>query len=227
MNIRSLRTRFGGLRVVWIQLVLLCIATVGLASCATSPSEQASSRARNGLAEFREMVAFAMTSMEKTMGSLDQLTIHTNRKSFEAFANNVNRLDVDSIQVRARAKAMEARGDAYFEEWRLRLAQMDDGSARKLGEERREELKQSFDQIFQTARQTRQTFNSFLTGLHHIRARLEQDPGVENVNSARTLIASTQKSGYQVQAGLAEILAELNSISARVTSPGTADLKQP
>jgi hypothetical protein len=41
------------------------------------------------------------------------------------------------------------------------------------------------------------------------------------------LIASTQKSGYQVQEGLAEILAELNSISARVASTGTADPKQP
>ena len=34
-------------------------------------------------------------------------------KSFAAFAESINRIEVDSIQIRARGKAMEVRGEAF------------------------------------------------------------------------------------------------------------------
>ncbi len=222
------KTRTGCLdsRGVWICLLSL-LAVVGLVSCATKQSQPPASRPGGGLAEYREIVIFAMKAMRNSQDALEQLTVHPDRKSFDAFSESVNQIAVDSIQVRARSKAMEARGDAYFEQWRERLARMNDGPSRQLAEEHRAELKESCDHIFQTARETRPTFNSFLSGLREIRAKLETNPDYHSIDSARTLIASTQKSGHQVNEGLSEMLAELNSLSARLAASNTTSLKQP
>ncbi len=217
-----------GWRGFWTCLILI-LFVAGFTSCSTQPAQStppAAGRPGGGLVEYREIVVLAMTAMNSAQNSLDQLTVHPDRNTFAAFAGSVNRIEVDSIQVRARGKAMEARGDAYFEQWRERLARMNDEQARKLAEERRDELKRSCDHIFQTARETRQTFNSFLSGLHQLRAKLESDPGYRSVDSARALIAGTQKSGHQVEEGLAEILVELNSLSARLASANGAGPKQ-
>jgi hypothetical protein len=211
----------------WIGLLLLLVAVAGLTSCATQHTQSVVSKPGGGLVEYREIVVFAMTAMRSAQDSLEQLTVHPDRKAFATFAESVNRIEVDSIQIRARGQAMEARGDAYFEQWRERLARMNDESARRLAEERRDELKRSCDHIFQTARETRQTFKSFLAGLHQLRAKLEMDPGYRSIDSARALIASTQKSGHQVDEELAEILAELNSLSARLTASAADGPKQP
>ncbi len=213
------KTGPGRLRLVWICMVPLLALAIGLAACATKQSRPSSSRPKSGLAEYRELVVFSSGAIKATLDSLERLTIKPDRKSYEAFAESIHRIEVDSIKVRARAQAMEARGEAYLAEWQEHLVQMEDDAARKRAQEHRDELKQSFDQIMQSARQTRQTFNSFLAGLRHLRAKLEQNPGFESVNSARTLIASTERSGHQVQEGLADILAELNSISVRLAPP--------
>jgi hypothetical protein len=208
-------------------LLFLSVAAAGLTSCATKSTQPAASRPGGGVAEYRQIVVDAMTSMRNTQNSLEEMTAHPDRKSFDAFSESVYRLEVDSIQVRARAKAMESRGDAYFEQWRQRLDQMNDEAARRLAEEHRDELKKSCDHIFQTAHETRPIFNSFLTGLRQLRAKLEADPGYHSIDAARTLIATTQKYGHQVDEGLAEMLAELNSLSARLTSSSVAEAKQP
>lgn len=224
-------TNFGtpsfGRRGIWICLLPLLAATAGLTSCATKDTRPAAGRPGGGVAEYRQIVVDAMTAMNSAQDALKQLMVRPDQKTFATFAESVNRIEVDSIQIRARGKAMEARGDAYFEQWRERLDRMNDAAARQLAEERREELKRSCDHIFQTARETRQIFNSYLSGLHQIRAKLEADPGYRSIDSARTLITGTQKSGHQVEEGLSEILAELNSLSARLASSGAAGAKQP
>ncbi len=96
---------------------------------------------------------------------------------------------------------------------------MEDPAGRQLAEQHRDELKRSYDHVLQTARQTRQAFDSFVAGLHHIRAKVEKDPSLETVNATRSLIAGTEKSGHEVQEQLSDILAELNVISANIAPP--------
>jgi hypothetical protein len=212
----------GGLRLVWVCMLPLFALAVGLAACATKQAGPSSGRPKSGLTEYREIVVVSLNAMEAALDSLDRLTIKPDRKSFEAFAESIHRIEVDSIKVRARFQAMESRGDAYFEEWREQLAEMTNAPSRQLAGERRDDLKRSFDQILHSTRQTRQAFDSFLAGLRHLRAKVEPDPGFDTVNSARALIVTTGRSGHQVQEGLVDMLAELNSISVRLAPPKAA-----
>ena len=166
-----------------------------------------------------------MDVINETMESLTELTAEPNAKSFKEFAEQAQQLEVDSVEIRARAQAMEKRGDAYFAQWQERLTQMSDPAERKAAEERRDELKRSFDHILQSARQTREAFQPFLSGVHRINVKLETNPGLESVNSARELIADTQKAGHKTQEQLSDILAELNVVAAKLAPPAPERMK--
>jgi hypothetical protein len=214
-------------RLVWVCLLPLLLLAAGSSACAARHFRPATSQHKSGVAEYREVVVFAITAIKATLDSMDQLTIQPDTRSFKAFAESVHRLEVDSIEVRARTRAMEARGEAYFAQWQEQLTRMNDDGARQRAEEHREELKRSFDQILLSVRVTRQSFEFFLAGLHRLRARLEPNPDLASVNATRALLASTESSGHEVQEGLADILAELNSIAVQLAPPKANEPKQP
>jgi hypothetical protein len=214
-------------RLVWVCLLPMLVVAAGSSACAARHFRPAASQTKSGVAEYREVVVFSITAIKATLDSMDQLTIQPDTRSFKAFAESVHRLEVDSIEVRARTRAMEARGDAYFAQWQEQLTRMNDDAARQRAEEHRDELKRSFDQILLSVRLTRQAFDFFLAGLHHLRAKLESNPDLASVNSTRALFTSTERSGHEVQEGLADILAELNSISLQLAPPKTNEQKQP
>jgi len=205
-----------------------------LAACATQHPEADAHKPGAGVARYRELVVFSTDAIRQALQSLDQLTAKPGRESFDTFAETVRRLESDSIRVRARSQAMEARGEAYFTEWTERLAQVEDPAARQLAEQRRDALKQDFDHLLDSVRQARQAFSTFLPALRHLRNTLEQNPGLESVNSARALVAEAEISGHQVQEKLADIMAQLNLISARLEAepaahapPPSQSLRQP
>jgi hypothetical protein len=197
---------------------------IGSSGCATGKTQTPGNKPGSGVAEYRRIVVHSMDVINETMESLNELTAVPNAKSFKEFAEEVHRLEVDSVEIRARAQAMEARGDAYFAQWQERLTQIGDAAERKTAEARRDELKRSFDHILQSARETREAFQPFLSGAHRISAKLETNPGLDSVNAARTLIADTQKAGHKTQEQLSDILAELNVVAAKLT-PAAAEKK--
>jgi hypothetical protein len=218
----------GNPRTVWIRLqtfACAALAAAAMSGCATKETSTTMEKPKPDLPRFRQVVVDAMSLMNSTLDSLNQFTVHPNQKTYEAFAKSIHRIEVDSVAIRSRAQAMEARGEAYFEEWRQQLAQTTDEASRKLAEERRDDLKRTFDQIFKSARGTRPAFDSFLAGLRRIRAKVEKDPGFDTVNAARAVIASTEKSGHQVQEGLSEVLAELNYIATQLAPSKAAAAK--
>jgi len=206
--------------------LLLCLL---LGACATSHSG-APNRPGSGIAQYRALVVLSRDEIGQTLQVLDQLAAKPDRDSFGAFAQSVRRLEIDSISVRARSQAMEARGAAYFAEWAEHLTQMEDSAARKAAEQQRDELKGSFDRVMALAHEARQAFNAFLPDLRRLRATVETNPGPETVASGRELIAGAETSGHQVQEKLAAILAELDRLGlsesgrAPAASPASGSL---
>ncbi len=89
------------------------LTLAALTACATHRAGP-TTKPGSGVAEYRQIVVFSLHSIDMTLASLERLTIEPNRKSFDAFNERVHQREVDSVGVRARAQAMEARGDAYF-----------------------------------------------------------------------------------------------------------------
>ena len=168
------------------------------------------------MAEYRQIVVDARKVVQLSLQSLDRATTQApcSPRVFKAFTKDVQRLEVDSFKLRARAQAMRARGEAYFAQWHEHLAGVKDPEVRKLAEQRHDLLEQSFARIRVTTQQTREAFQPFMSGLHRLRNGLETNPGFAAADSTKPLIRTTQENGQKVEQGLAAILEELKSVAA-------------
>ena len=205
----------------WLLPAAVVAALTGCASTETIPTVPTP---RADFIEYRQIVVESMKLMDTTMRSLDEISVQANRDprpAYEAFAKAVHRLEVDSIKVRARTHAMRARGDAYFAHWEEYLATVKNEQVRKLAEEHRPEMKQSFEQVHLAAQQVRDGFRPFLSDLQKLRAVLEADPTLAHIDAQKGLILAAKDKGRQVQQGLERILAEMNSMTALLRRPAT------
>jgi hypothetical protein len=198
------------------------MALIGCATTETAPKVPAP---RADFIEYRQIAVQAMSQVDGTLRALDEVSVQANRDprpAYQAFAKAVHRLEVDSIKVRARTQAMRARGDAYFEHWQEYLGTVQNEQIRKLAEEHRPELKRSFEQAQLASQQVRETFRPLLSDLQKLRAVLEADLTLARIDAQKDLILAAKDKGRLVQQGLERILAEMNSMTALLTPPGTA-----
>jgi hypothetical protein len=137
-----------------------------------------------------------------------------------SFSAEVRRLQVESIQLRARSEAMQTRGDAYFDHWHERLAGIQDPEVRSLAQENREQLQQSFAEIKQLSQSGREAFKPFISGLRQLRNALEHDAASLSGADLQSTIASTREHGQRFEKYLAGIKRELDSMSAAITPGG-------
>jgi hypothetical protein len=209
----------------YVRWLPLAAAVAVLMGCASTGSTPKAPTPRQDFQEYRQIVVQAMGQVDGTLRALDEVSVQANRdprEAYQAFARAVHRLEVDSIKVRARTQAMRARGDAYFEHWEESLAVAKNEQVRKLAEEHRAQLKQSFDDARQASQQVREVFRPFLTDLQKLRAVLEADPSLAQVASQKSLILAAKDKGRQVQQGLDRLLAEMNSMTALLRPPEAA-----
>ena len=216
-----------GIRILRSPLRLWPQAAVvaALIGCATTETAHKAPTLRDDFMEYRQIVVQSLGLIDATLRSVDELSAQAPRDprpAYAAFAKAVHRIEVDSIKVRSRTQAMRARGDAYFERWQEYLSNVKNEQVRKLAEEHRPELKQSFAQAQQAAQQVRETFRPFLSDLQKLRAVLEADPSLAHINAQKDLILAAKDKGRQVQQGLDRILAEMNSMTALLRPSGTA-----
>lgn len=204
----------------WLPLAAAAAALIG---CASTDAARKEPTPRDDFKEYRQIVVQAMSQVDVTLRALDEISAQANRDphpAYAAFAKAVHRLEVDSIRMRARAQAMRARGDAYFEHWETYLAGVNNEQVRRLAEEHRPELKQSFEQARLAAQQVREVFRPCLSDLQKLRAVLEADPSLTCIDSAKSLILAAKDKGRQVQQGLDRLLTEMNSMTGLLRPPG-------
>jgi hypothetical protein len=77
------------------------------------------------------------------------------------FDHAFNRLEVTSVKARARAQAIIARGQAYFDEWKEHLAGVTNQPAARAETERYARLFEHFDHVRQRSSEVRAAFRPF------------------------------------------------------------------
>jgi hypothetical protein len=191
-----------------------------LAGCASNDPNPNAPRPRNGIAEYQRIAAEAQTSMRKALDALNQVSTHAvpvPPRAINAYSDAVERLEIESVRVRARSQAMQARGKAYFENWTENLSRIKDARVRSLAQQHRVELEQDFDQIKLASQETRQVFEQFLSGLRQLRTALEKDPKTMATDSTRALVKTTDEEGREVEKRLTGIRNELDEMTRMLT----------
>lgn len=190
--------------------------------CASHESHPSVARPGAGISEYRQIATVAQKEVQAMLNSLATVGAQSNScppNVLSAFSREVERLQVESVQIRARGQAIRARGDAYFERWHQNMVQVEDPKLRDLAESRRPLLQQSFLEIKRLSQEGREAFELFLSELRQLRTQLERDPSSIGATPAKELVKSATQNGTQVETSLEGIISELDSMQAMLTLP--------
>jgi uncharacterized protein YerC len=163
--------------------------------------------------EYRSIVADLQKAVATSRQSAQALAAAPQNKSVVAYRNfndTVQRLEVGSLKARARAAAMEKRGEAYFEEWAEEIGSSPDQASNQTARERFAQLHQHFDTILDDSRQVRQVFRRFLDGLRGVNASLGEHPTTSAVEMAKPALNKVDSDGREAETSLQHLLATLD-----------------
>ena len=191
-----------------------------LAGCATGNRDGGSVRPQNGVEEYRELTNEARTAVNSALVALDKVTPPTGGPSTNevaAFAREVQHLQVKSLRVRARAQAIQTRGDAYFADWSQSVARIPNPQVRELAERHHSELEAKFSHIKLSSQQAGAAYRPFLAGLRELSTELQYQPDKAASDATRDLVRITREHGTQVLRELSAVNDELQAITVLLT----------
>ena len=198
----------------------LVVALLVSAGCATSESG-VQPRPGDGLREYKTLVLELRKDVGLTRQALEALAVATQQNAAGAYArfdDSLQRLEVVSIKARARADAMEKRGEAYFEEWAEEMSDSTEETARRAPKERFAALHRHFEAILKDSGQVRQQFRPFLERSRRLRTLLGQKPTADAIAQAKPICVQVAADGQQAEAAMDQLLNTLQAAEAAVLS---------
>ena len=204
----------------WCLISLVFTASFAT-GCATSGSDSRSPRPGDGLREYQRLVSDLRKVVTASRKAIETLAAASQRNSSAAYArfdDALQRLEVSSINARARADAMERRGEAYFEEWGEEISASGNEASREQAKARFAELRLHFDAVLKDSRQVRQEFRRFLDGLRELRTKLGQSPTPAATEQVRPALAQAASDGRQAEEAMNQLLSTLKTAETAVMS---------
>src|SRR5262249_31408889 len=131
----------------------------------------------------------------------------------DAFSTQLQKMQVASIRIRARARAIQTRGDAFFQDWHDSLSRINDAQLRDRAQRFKPELQRSFTGLKLASKQAGDAYKNFSSGLFALQYGLETDPKKVQLTETQQLIQATRNHGQQVLQHLATIQVELQTMS--------------
>ena len=212
----------------WSTLWLLVGALI-MAGCATA--KVGTPRPGAGLSEYHELVTELRHALAVSRQSVETMANAPDKKfkdAYRGFARKLERLEITSIEARARADAMEKRGEAYFEEWTEEISGVASEPTGRPATETFSELREQFVNILDESRQVRQEFRKSLEGLRSLRGTLATGA----TGGTRAALANARPSSAQViqdslgaEQAMDRLLAKVELAQAAVQRAVTASAK--
>ncbi|MGC3961621.1 MAG: hypothetical protein QM813_27965 [Verrucomicrobiota bacterium] len=144
----------------WLKpAIALCCAAL-LAGCASSGYKQAD-KTGEAINTLRNDVLNIKTSVDASLKAMDDLAAAAStdpRKAYEAFAKSVTQVENAGAKAKKNAEAMQAKGDAYFQQWETQINSVQNEKIRNLAKERKAKLQESFASIKKSAEAPRKPF---------------------------------------------------------------------
>lgn len=172
-----------------------------------------------GVMEYQEIVAQAKAEVANAVATLEKVEAQGAKVPAGItvdFSSEVVRLEVNSIQIRERVQAIQARGDVYFKDWDENISKIKNSRVRELARKHHPELEQSFNRIKAGCQRAGASFKPFLAELRTIRLKLETQSGVAPDHEQTS---NTLSQGREVLQALDDVSFELQGVVKMLTPP--------
>ena len=197
--------------------VALHILALGLllAGCAGPSGTSSQPKPGTGITEYRQVAREAHRSVAATVESLEALALpHAGNSKphpdLARFDRALHDLELTSVKTRARAEAIIARGEAYFDEWKGNLSATTNQSAARAESQRYTRLLEHFARVRERSGEVRTEFRPFMMKLREFRATLDTAPDTLGRESSRVTIGLVTASGRRVLEALSAVTKSLD-----------------
>jgi chromosome segregation ATPase len=213
-----------------LKRAVVVIAGVGAAIFSTACSSGGGGRTAESqsaivsLRDTRAELAKGKAEVSDATAALDKLTAGGGNleQSYKQYAVAVKDVQLAGDRARARAQAMQENGRKYMQNWEKESEQMSSPELRAGATERRQRVKDNYDQIASTGRSVRDAYQPFLRDLQDIQRALANDLTPAGVDSAKSTIAKAKGEGAEVNERLDALIAQLDSVSGGMSSKGAS-----
>jgi hypothetical protein len=194
-------------------LALLLAAVVPGCTSSTPPSS--APKPGSGIAEYREVVRESHRAVAATVKSLESLAQPSTQPllphpALPGFDRALYQLELASIKSRARAEAIIARGQGYFDEWKGTLAGITNQPAARADTDRYNRLLEHFERVRQRSGEVREEFRPFMMQLREFRARLDRRVPPTDAETSRQELNGLTAAGRRVLETLESVSTALN-----------------
>jgi len=207
---------------VLITVALTALCATLMAGCTTSSSGyKKSDKTGDAIKTVRDDIGTVKIAVDGTLTGLDGLVASATtdpRGPFEAFAKSVDKLDSAAAKTQKDAATMRERADAYFQQWETQNSGVKSEEIRKLSQERRAKVQDTFSRIRSAAQDAKDSLPAYQSDLKDLRTILSSDLTVAGIDASKKVIEKTKASGLQVQKNLDKLIDEMNSVATAITA---------
>ncbi|RQW89542.1 MAG: hypothetical protein EHM79_03085 [Geobacter sp.] len=194
---------------------LLLGAFTCLTGCATTGIDRAT-KTTDSMQAVEEDYLKASEQIDVTRVSLENLIKPQQpdlRKSYDEYADNVEKMEKLGKQLDRHSEKMRARGNVYFTEWENSYTNPE---IRELSERRRIEMREVYAKIPEASIGVRGSLKSYLTDIKEIQRYLSYDLTPAGIEAIRPIAQRAVIDGDSVKEAIKPVLAAIDLVKAEM-----------
>ncbi len=200
--------------------MLLLVTAALLVGCATTGMDR-SARTSKSIREVDGDIRKMVVQSDVTAASLDSLIKAGQadlKKNFDAYSDNLAKLDSAGKNVLKHIAEMKARKTEYFAEWEKQGDAFTNPQIRELSEERRKNLAEIYDKVHTAGAGITGSYQAYITDLKEIQIYLSNDLTPKGVGSIAPVANKTFQDLDVLKKSLTPVIAALDEIKAALYS---------
>jgi predicted GTPase len=209
--------KFRNHKSVLVTLLLLGAAAF-LGGCATTGMDR-SVKASNSIREVDDDIRKMVAHVDLTAASLDVLVMASQpdlKKSFDAYKDNLAKLESHGKRVIKHIEEMKLRNKEYFSEWEKQGDNYTNPQIREFSEERRNKLAEIYNQVHKTGGGVKNAYLAYLNDLKEIHLYLSNDLTPKGLESIAPVANKTKQDLEVLRASIQPVIAALDGIKAEL-----------
>ena len=209
--------KFRNRSLVIFSMLLMGTATF-LGGCATTGMDR-SVKASNSIRDVDSEIRKMMVQIDATAATLDTLIMPGQpdlKKSFNAYSDNVDKLDNEGKRVIKRTEEMKLRSNEYFSEWEKQGDAYTNPEIRELSTDRRNKLSESYARVPAAGSGVKGTYNAYLTDLREIQKFLSTDLTPKGIEAITPVAQKSAQDLDAFKASLKPVISALDEIKAEL-----------
>jgi chemotaxis protein histidine kinase CheA len=204
---------------IFISLFLFAATTL-LGGCATTGMDR-SVKTTNSIKEVDTEIRKMSVQIDITASSLDSLVKAGQpdlKKSFDAYSDNLIKLEKEGKLVIKRTEEMKASSKEYFSEWEKQGDAFTNQEIRELSAERRNKLAEIYARVPAAGAGVKGSYNAYLTDLKEIQKYLSTDLTPKGVEAIAPVAQKSVQNLDALKISLKPVIAALDEIKAELYS---------